>query len=155
MGEAKRRRKAIWPTSDEFVAGLETYIGEGFHLFDLWVVYGPELPGLWHAGRRGDRKAACRHDLACEMIVRAGRASTTDQPALCLLCDHLFTDLAALACIVIVNRYEQPTGAICNAVCEVCERQQELLPRIVARYREFGVISDARVVSHPSPPGHA
>ena len=55
------------------VAGLETYIGEGFHLFDLYVVYGPELPALWHAGRQGDRKAACRHDLACEMIARAGQ----------------------------------------------------------------------------------
>jgi hypothetical protein len=44
---------------------------------------------------------------------------------------------------------------ICNAVCDACERQPNLLPRIITRYRETGIISDARIVPAPSAPGHA
>lgn len=145
MGEAKRRRgERETPESPS-----------GPYLYAMTFLRPERVPALVAAARAGDRQAARLLVCASNFIQEFTQAAGTDEPMQCLLCDFEFIERPPACLVFIIEHDEDPQNALCNALCEVCERGSDLLPRILAAYRQYGMVDDARILPMASELGHA
>jgi hypothetical protein len=150
MGEAKRRkeRRAINKT----LAGMHA---EGQGVWDLMIYDPPDVATVMEAARAGDSYAR-RTVLMLDSVMRRVRAA--NPPDLCLTCDHEFTAKAMPRAWVLTHAHrDEPRNAMSSGICAACHARYPgaaLLPVVTDVYRR-NLISDLRVLSPTSEPGHA